>query len=155
MKNDTKYSRLFDSLDKTVNEFIEEVTRQKLHNMATDKWTVKDVLCHIAFWHRYYAQNYASLADGEKPYVFPSKGGSTRNQDGVQSLNRKSRMELFRIIKNSQDSLRKSIVVSHVPEMNYIGSTKYSTEDFLKIVTGHIGRHTIQVKRAKLCKPEN
>ena len=40
--------------------------------MTIEKWTVKDVLCHIAFWYNYYAQNHSSLVAGTKPYIFTS-----------------------------------------------------------------------------------
>jgi len=55
------YSKLYLSLSEAVKAFISEVKKHNLREMATDKWTVKDVFCHLAFWHSYYAQNYSSL----------------------------------------------------------------------------------------------
>ena len=144
-----EYTQRFLSLTKTIKEFVREVKKHRLADMATEEWSVKDVLCHIAFWHNYYAQNYASMAEGNEPFVFKSKGGSTRNQEGVDSLKYKSQKDLFKLINNSQDSLYESIVVKKVPKMTYIVGSVYKTEDFLLMIDKHIQRHTIQVKRAK------
>jgi hypothetical protein len=144
-----KYSQLFLLLTEAIKAFIQELEKHGLRDMATEKWTVKDELCHIAFWHNYYAQNYASLAGGTRPFVFSSKGGSTRNQEGVDKFRRKSRKDLIAIINDAQSSLYKSIVIKKVPKMTYIAGSEYKTDDFLVMITGHIQRHTVQVRRAK------
>ena len=144
-----KYSQLFLSLTESIETFIQEVKKHRLSDLATEKWTVKDILCHIAFWHNYYAQNYASLSAVTKPFVFTSKGGSTRNQKGVDSLNHKSQKELTNSINKSQISLYRSIVIKKVPKMSYTDRREYKTVEFLKEITGHIQRHTMQVRRAK------
>jgi len=144
-----KYSQLFLSLTEAIKVFLREIEKQRLQHLATEKWTVKDVLCHIAFWHNYYAQNYSSLAAGTKPYIITSKGGSKRNQEGVSSLNHKSQKYLINLINNAQASLYKSIVIKKVPKMSYTDHKVYKTEEFLKEITGHIQRHTLQVRRAK------
>jgi hypothetical protein len=144
-----KYSQLFLSLTEAIEVFIQEVKKHKLQDMATEEWSVKDVLCHISFWHTYYAQNYSSLAAGTQPFVFKSKGGSTRNQEGVDKFKLKSRKSLITLMNNAQSSLYKSIVIKKVPQMTYIVGSEYKTEDFLVMITGHIQRHTTQVRRAK------
>lgn len=144
-----KYSQLFFSLTESVNAFLEEVNKHDLLDMATEKWTVKDELCHIAFWHDYYARNYAALAAGTEPFLFISKGGSTRNQKGVDKLKRKSRKYLIALLNEAQSSLYESIVMKRVPKMTYIVGREYRTEKFLELITGHIQRHAILVKRAK------
>lgn len=149
MRASRDYQKLFISLTGTVNAFILEVKKHKLQDMATEEWSVKDVLCHIAYWHQYYAQNYLALARGEKPFIFTSKGGSTRNQEGVDKYKNKSRKDLISIISKAQSSLYKSIVIKKVPKMTYIAGSEYETDDFLLMIDRHIQRHTIQVKRAK------
>ena len=144
-----KYSQLFLLLTEAVKEFLQEVKKHKLQDMATKEWTIKDELCHIVFWHNYYAQNYAAVAAGILPFLFVSKGGSTRNQEGVTALNRKSYRYLLALLNRAQTSLYNSIVVKKVPKMTYIVGRDYSTEDFLTMIAGHIQRHTILVRRAK------
>lgn len=144
-----KYSQLFFNLTHAIKTFLEEVNKHNPAEIAAGKWTVKDVLCHIAFWHNYYADNYSALAAKTKPFVFPSKGGSTRNQEGVESLTLKSQKELETIVNQAQKSLYKSIVVREVSKMHYTGQNEYKTEDFLEMITGHIQRHTVHIRKAK------
>jgi hypothetical protein len=142
-----KYNDLFYQLDEVVRLFLEEVHKKNLSDMATEEWSVKDVLCHIVFWHTYYAQQYAALASGDKPMVF--KGSATRNKDGVKSLRYKSRKTLEVDLNNAQRSLYKSIVKKEVPKMTYTIGREYTTKEFLELVVGHIQRHTVQVRRSK------
>ena len=141
----SNYSELYSNLSESIENFITTVNSQKLEKLVTDKWTVKDELCHIVFWHRYYAQNYSALAKGEKPIVFTSKGGSTRNQEGVDSLKNKSRDELIDMLRIGQKELYESIVVKKVPEMNYTNRRKYKTEDFLDEIIRHINGHAKKI----------
>lgn len=144
-----KYSQLFLLLTEAVKAFLEEVSKHNLRDMATEEWSVKDELCHIAFWHDYYAQNYAALAAGTKPFLFVPKGGSTRNQKGVDMLKHKSQRYLITLLNKAHASLYDSIVVKNVPKMTYIVGRDYTTDSFLEMITGHIQRHTTQVRRAK------
>ena len=103
------YKGLFKTLSESLDSFIQEVRKQNLKYMTTEEWTVKDMLCHITFWHMYYAKNYSSLANGAKPYVF--KGSSTRNKDGVNQLRHTSFPNLLLKLNFAQKSLYKSIVI--------------------------------------------
>ncbi|MFH0749535.1 MAG: hypothetical protein V1917_01300 [Candidatus Gottesmanbacteria bacterium] len=144
-----KYSQLFILLTETINNFIKEVDKHNLSDTATEEWSVKDELSHIAFWHDYYAKNYCALAAGTRPFLFISKGGSTRNQVGVDKLKHKSKKYLVTLLNKAQTSLYDSIVVKMVPKMTYVVGKDYTTESFLEMIIGHIQRHTIQVRRAK------
>ncbi len=144
-----KYSQLFLLLTEAVKAFLQEVKKHKPQDMATKEWTVKDELCHIAFWHDYYAQNYAAMAASSKPFLFVSKGGSTRNQEGVDKLHYKSQKHLASLINTAQSSLYNSIVVKQVPKMTYIVGREHKTEEFLEMIIGHINRHTTLVRRSK------
>lgn len=150
MTQDTsQYSQQLTALDEALRAFIQEVNRHNLQNMATDKWSVKNVLCHIVFWHRYYAQQYAALANGKTPFVFKSRGGSIRNQEGVEIMRHNSKSELVILLIEAQKMLKESIMKNNVSEMNYTDRKKYKTEDFLDIVISHIERHTIQIVKSK------
>ena len=141
------YKKLFKTLSESLDSFIREVYKQNLTYMATEEWNVKDMLCHITFWHMYYAKNYSSLANGTKPYVF--KGSSTRNKDGVNQLRLTSFPNLISKLYLAHKSLYKSIVIKKVPEMSYTIGRIYQTDVFLEMIAKHIQRHTIQVRSAK------
>lgn len=150
----SKYSSHFNDLTNAVDEFIEAVDKSKMSNVATEEWTVKDVLRHIVFWHEYYAQQYAALAKGKEPFIMPSKGGVTRNERGIENLKGNSKDQLIKDLKKHHKSLHESIVVHKVPKMDYTDKREYSTEDFLVTITRHITSHGMQIKKAN-CNPSN
>lgn len=116
--------------------------------MVTDEWTVKDVLCHIVFWHENYAANYEALSRHEDPPL--PEGMSTINERGVSLLKRYARKVLIGRLQKADISLRKSIVEKQVPRMTYSkGGRTYETDHFLEMIARHIETHTKQVKRAK------
>ena len=145
---DNNYKKIFTSLSESIELFIKEVKNKKTSLMATDEWTVKDVLCHIVFWHENYAANYQALANHEIPKL--PEGMSTINKRGVSSLRKLSRKELIERLHKAHLSLEDSIIKKQVPQMTYSkGGRTYKTDDFLQMITGHIFTHTKQVRRAK------
>ncbi len=147
--NQLNYAQLFKDLDDALQKFIQEVNTQHLQNMATEEWSVKDVLCHVVFWHQYYAQNYAALSRNEEPFIFTSKGGSQRNQIGVDSLKATPKDTLLNMLQVAQRELYESIVVKKVPAMNYTDRKRYTTEEFLEAIIQHIRGHTVQIMKAR------
>jgi hypothetical protein len=140
------YRDLFVELDNAISCFLAEVNKKKLTDRVK-KWTVKDVLGHITFWHRYYAQQYESLAQNTDPFFFESLAG--KNEEARKEMDKKSKKWLVAALSEAQESLRESIVQKRVPRMHYMRSHEYATGDFLKVVISHISRHTVSVRRAK------
>ncbi len=58
-----KYVKDFLQLSAQIDYLIQQVKTKKLSDMATKEWSVKDVLCHIVFWHENYAANYQAMVD--------------------------------------------------------------------------------------------
>lgn len=143
------YNFLFAELSKNLQIFIQEVQKKKLSLMATDKWTVKEVLCHIVFWHENYAANYKALAENKVPPLLDGPGYKL-NPEGVASLKKYSVIELIKKLNKAQNTLHFAIVEKKVPKMTYKQDGHiYKTENFLKMIARHVVTHTKQVKRAK------
>ncbi len=143
------YAALFDALTQKLELFLEVVKSKKSTLMATDEWTVKDVLCHIVFWHEQYAANYASLAAHTTP-VIPKLSANKLNMPGVRSLRTYSIKQLIERLQTAHASLYSSIVEKKVPRMTYhVGGRTYETDEFLEMICRHFNAHTMQVKRAK------
>jgi len=143
------YRELFNILSRNLEVFITEVRNKKSTLLATDKWSVKDVLCHIVFWHEAYAANYKSLADRTEP-IIPEPPTYRLNVSGVKSLRKYSTDVLIKRLDSAHKSLYKSIVLEKVSRMTYlVGGRSYETTDFLDMVARHIATHTKQVRRVK------
>lgn len=142
-------SALFSDLSKNLDLFIAEVIKKNSDLMATDEWTVKEVLCHLVFWHENYAANYQALANGTKPPILDGPGYKL-NPDGVASLKKYSVDRLSKRLRAAQNSLYTSIVEKKVPQMTYKKDGRvYKTEEFLRLIARHVHTHTVQVRRAK------
>jgi len=143
------YQQLFARLTRNLDIFIEEVHNKKADLMATDKWTVKDVLCHIVFWHENYAANYQALSRKQPPPLLNGPGYKL-NLDGVKSLRIYPINELINRLLKANDILFTCIVEMKVPRMTYKKDGHvYKTAEFLDLIARHIKTHTKQIKRAK------
>ena len=117
--------------------------------MATDIWTVKEVLCHIVFWHENYAANYNALANNLQPPLLDGPGYKL-NVDGAASLRKYPLEELTQRLQKAQNILYACIVEKGVPQMTYKkGGHIYKTSEFLDVIARHIATHTKHVTRAK------
>ncbi|NTW61909.1 ClbS/DfsB family four-helix bundle protein [Candidatus Saccharibacteria bacterium] len=142
------YQDFFDNLTENLDLFVDTVKSRKSTLMANNQWTVKDMLCHIVFWHEAYATNYEAMARGLQPPL--PEQMSTINTRGVDSLKRVSIKELVSRLRSAHQSLHTSIIIEGVPQMTYSkGGRTYETGAFLDMIARHIARHTIQVRRAK------
>jgi len=144
----TDYSQEFSLFSQSLEHFISEVNNQKLTRMATDEWTVKDVLRHIVFWHENYAANYK--AQVEHTEVPLPEQMSTINKRGVALLKRCTKKELLERLDIAHKSLFQSIVEKKIPSMTYSkGGRTYQTHEFLSMIARHFETHARQVRRAK------
>lgn len=146
--SNNSYNKQFATLSNNLDLFVHEVKKKKLTLMATDKWTVKEVLCHLVFWHENYAANYKALSEKKEP---PLLDGPLYkfNIEGVKSLEKEPVEKLIERLKNANKSLEESIIEKKVPQMTYKKNGRvFKTEDFLKLVARHFLTHQKQVKRA-------
>lgn len=144
-----KYQKLFARLSKNLEIFIDEVKRKNLNSVATDQWTVKEVLCHLVFWHENYAGNYQALVQHKEPPLFDETFYNL-NIEGVYSLHKYPVQELISRLLKANQTLYDCIVVKKVPQMLYKkNGSLYQTSEFLDLIAGHLATHTKQVRRAK------
>lgn len=143
------YSEAFTKMNDALERFVTEVKSKNSDIRATDKWTVKEVLCHIVFWHTNYAANYNALSHHQTPPLLDGPGYKL-NDDGVDYFKRFSVEELVGTLRNAQESLRESIVIKKVPKMTYKQEGRvYKTEEFLHLIERHLSTHAGHVKKAK------
>ncbi len=143
------YTKLFTVLSNNIDILIQEVKKKRSNLMATDAWTVKDVLCHIVFWHENYAANYNALAEKYDPPLLDGPGYKL-NKEGVSSLRKFSIDNLIKRLHNAQNTLYRCIVEKKVSQMTYKKDGRvYKTADFLDAIARHIVTHTKHIKRAK------
>ena len=140
---------LFARLTETLNQFVEEYRLHHPNDKVSEEWSVKDVLCHITYWHQYYAENLATEAKGIA-FVFRNIRGSQINQTGVESLRSYSDEQIVGRLTAGHKMLKRSVYSGKVTQMTYRkGAKPYSLSEFLDIIDRHIQRHTAAMKKAK------
>lgn len=148
--NSTNYLEPFNKMSNNLDLFVDEVKRKDSRLMATDKWTVKEILCHIVFWHMNYAENYQALSLGKHPALLNGPLYKI-NLIGVYELKENSINNLINLLFKANEILYQSIVVKKVPKMTYKENGKVlATDKFLHLIERHLYTHTQQVRKAKV-----
>jgi hypothetical protein len=119
-------------------------------SLRVDDWSAKDTLGHIAFWHESFARNVSALANGRDPEVLEGTY-PVLNQRGVEASRAMTVGRIAARIRQAQATIRRSIV--KLPAETAIpyrkGSRRYSPEEHLVTVRGHIIAHLHRVERAR------
>ncbi len=140
---------LFQQLTETLRLFLDEVDKHHESAMATDLWTVREVLAHVTFWHTNYAENYEALAKKKIPLLIDCPLYFA-NLSGVDSLRDKSVGELEEQVLKAHRSLEKNIVKKGIRKMTYKKNGRvYTSKEFLHVVERHIAGHIKQIKKSK------
>jgi len=141
--------KLFEIVTLRLGEFIDQIREKEGGLLATDKWTVDDVLRHVTFWHSNYADNYQALTKGMLPPLLEGPGYKI-NIEGVDSLQHLTRDKLITKLEKAHTSLRHSILIKKVPKMKYRAHGQvYTSQKFLEIVEAHLRGHIKQIKKAQ------
>lgn len=116
-----------------------------------ERWSAKDVLAHLTFWHESFARNVDDLAHGRQPS--PLKGRlSDLNQRGVDEMTHLSLAEVLARFEAAQAILRAHILNPALTLIPYRkGSREYTVEEHLDIVNDHINLHLRDVRKALKC----
>lgn len=134
--------------ERTVGDFLAFFEgRQDLGAVIYQEWTAKDVLGHIASWHRSFARNLLDAVNGVKPSPF--KGTlSEVNERGVREMSAHTPEQLCRMIAEAQETISAHIADPKVTEIAYKkGSRSYSPIEHLEVVRRHIDGHLADLRR--------
>jgi hypothetical protein len=141
-------------LTESIKRFKKEYQLHYSTDAMSDIWSVKDILCHITFWHRYYAKNLEAEAKGST-YIMPKTKLYLMNQKGVEKMHPYSDEKLFTMLAKAHNHLKKVVFSGKVTQMTYWeGRKPYSLLQFLELINHHIQAHTrgIGRKRKKMIR---
>jgi hypothetical protein len=140
--------QLLQTLAVSLDDFIEAWAGCRPEETITAAWDAKDVLCHIASWHQYYARNLAAEAAGSS-FVMPKVKYSVLNQMGVEAMRPQSPEALITALRQAQATIDACVRSGKVQEVTYrSGSRPYSIAKFLQVVSSHIQGHARALRRA-------
>lgn len=114
----------------------------------SDKWTARDALVHIVFWHESFARNVGDLAGGRAPK--PLKGTYAKLSERAAEENRDSTVEeLLGRLASAQGIIEQSVFSPRVGLIPYkVGSRPYPAAEHLGVVNEHVSGHLKKVEAA-------
>ncbi len=139
---------LVDELNTTVSKFISFFENDfNFSVMIYDKWSAKDVLGHIVFWHESFAKNVTDLALHIKPS--PLRGKLSKvNELSVDSTRNVTISELLNRLSHAQSLIETHITSNSISLIPYkIGSRPYSAQEHLMVVNRHIQKHLFHLTK--------
>jgi hypothetical protein len=149
-----KIQKAVKKLTNSVNEFQKVYKLHYPDDRMSDVWTVRDILCHITYWHEYYVKNLEAEAKGTS-YIMPRTKLYLMNQKGVEKMRKYSDVKLFTRLAKANSQLGKVALSGKVKQMTYWeGRKPYTLLTFLELIDRHIQSHTrgIGKKRKKRSK---
>lgn len=144
-------------LGDTLHQFIAEYRLHDSSEQVTEVWTVKDILCHLTYWHMYYADNLSAAAKG-KSFVLSNAQYPNLKISEVESMRPYSDAALTTYLAYAQEMIENIIRKGTIKYIVYReGFKPCPIPEFLDVVTGHIRQHTtlLRLLRQKHLKSGN
>lgn len=138
-----------ETLDDTVKEFEEIYNNINLKFNIYDKWDIKDILCHITYWHTIYSNILNSLTLNKTPKLL---SGTYRelNEQGVKSMRKYSKEKLLKTLKKSHTKFHKLILNPKIRKIPYRqDSRKYAPLEYMGMINSHIQGHVRDLNKIK------
>jgi hypothetical protein len=140
---------LLERLGRTVERLVDFYRRVGGATVPVNaKWTARDALVHVVFWHESFARNVGDLARGVKPAPLKGTYAELGRRAATEAEGR-SIEELLTRLMSAQSVIEESILDPRVVSIPYkIGSRPYSPAEHLSIVNEHVGGHLSKVESA-------
>lgn len=137
---------LIDNLTNTLNEFIANINDADPSLEVYEKWNVHNILEHITFWHKNYAENLEALESGLKPPLLGTYKQIAK--DTTTQMGHLSKKELIRMLIDSNNRIISVVNNNKVKTLRYKkGSRMYTVNELLEVVEKHIGDHLADLKK--------
>jgi len=113
-----------------------------------ERWSAKDVLAHLTFWHESFARNVDDLVNGRKPSLLKGRLADL-NQAGVEALALLSLAEVLERFEKAHAILQRNALNPALTLLRYRqGSREYTVEEHLELVNDHINHHLRDARKA-------
>ncbi len=115
-----------------------------------DRWTAKEVLAHMVYWHRASLQGIESVSNGGPPFQVPDTS-DVINDEIVDELSETSVSSMAEELRDLQRRL--SVAVRLVPNIDdtvfiRVGGQTFSTRIRVETITNHWRDHVRELQEA-------
>ncbi len=140
---------LLTQLNETISQLFDVYENMANPEIAIyEKWTAKDILGHIVFWHESFARNVRDIVNDIKPT--PLKGKySDLTQRCFDEMRQKTVEEITQRLEAAHRVIQENILNPKLVLIPYKkGSRDYTPEEHLDIVNEHIKEHLCGIRKA-------
>lgn len=142
-----------DKLSSQVHEFLSIVKKLPTRDFKpsnTIDWGPKEILIHLAFWHKQYVSIITSLLMGVKPLLLKGtfKSINAMAEKEYYSL---SVIELISSLEQSQKELDLLGQNSQTWKLEFPfreGSELWKYSEFIDVIAGHVQLHRLQLEKS-------
>lgn len=139
------------NLNDSANAFLEVVqTTKLLRPVYDDGWNAKEIIAHVVYYHEYYTRVVDALVKG-KDLPLIDESLMVTNIRGAREYAKYSRDELYTRFKKAQGLFTKDLLLlkddTEIPYKK--GGMIYKAVDYVKVIDGHIRKHTKDLTRKK------
>jgi len=139
------------SLEDSANTFLNVVhTTKLLRPVYEDGWNAKEIIAHIVYYHEYYTRVVDALVK-KKDLPLIDESLMVTNIRGAREYAKYSRNELYsRFMKAQSIFVKNLLLLKDDTEIPYKkGGRIYKAVDYVKVIDGHIRKHTKDLMRKK------
>ncbi|HAM96294.1 MAG: hypothetical protein UR96_C0010G0010 [candidate division WS6 bacterium GW2011_GWC1_36_11] len=139
------------NLEESVNAFLEVVhTTKLLRPVYEDGWNAKEIIAHLVYYHEYYTRVVDALVK-KKDLPLIDESLMVTNIRGAREYAKYSRNELYsRFMKAQSIFVKNLLLLKDDTEIPYKkGGRIYKAVDYVKVIDGHIRKHTKDLMRKK------
>ena len=139
-------ARLADAVD----ELASEVERAPLPPLTGAQWGPREILCHLVYWHEWYAEVARSINHGEA--VVPKVGAFPEfNRDSVEELGSTPVQSLVARLRRAQRSLGTELLAMspHARITIKAGASSRGPDVFADRIEAHFRGHLRDIRRMR------
>ncbi len=139
------------NLEDSASAFLEVVrTTKLLRPVYDDGWNAKEIIAHVVYYHEYYTRVVDALVK-KKELPLIDESLAVINKRCTKEYAKYSRNELYERFKKAQRLFTKDLLLlkddTEIPYKK--GGMIYKAVDYVKVIDGHIRKHTKDLTRMK------
>nr|WP_285841985.1 DinB family protein [Sutcliffiella horikoshii] len=136
---------------------IEGLTEEELRfKPAPDKWSIHQILIHIADSELVSTQRIKKVLAEEEPILFSVDQDAWADGLGYDQLDREEYLQLFKLLRSSMQPILKSISPEQVERVGvYPDAGKFSIKQLLEYRVKHVQGHLSQIEQVRKAYKKN
>ncbi|WP_410981679.1 DinB family protein [Bacillus cereus] len=142
---------------KMLREAIEGLTEEELRfNPAPDKWSIHQILIHVADSELVSTQRLKKVISEEEPLLMSTDQDAWANELGYDQLDREQYLLLFKLLRSTMLPILDKLTAEQTERVGvYADAGRFTFKQLLEYRVQHIRGHLAQIERVKKAYQES